>query len=168
MSSRLLEGQELDEAREAISNLIYIAQLSGCTRSKRASIIIKDGRVIGSGTNGPHKGFESYCSPCLRTELNVPSKTRYELCAGEHAERDAIDSCSEDMKGARMYHLALDKKGHPTPADDPHCTLCSGAILKAGLADIVLWHGENNFKAYLPDYFHELSIKNAIALSGLR
>jgi len=177
---RILTKHELEQAKRWMDYLVGIAEKSTCTRSKRGAIIVKYEKVIGEGFNRPFDGFESYCHPCMRVELDVPHKTRYELCSGEHAERAALDDAIHNMLNAdnelryefnpwkaRMYHLALDDSGNPIPSGDPSCTLCSGPILKWGIEDVVLWHGGDNYEAFNARTFHELSLKNMIRHSGL-
>jgi deoxycytidylate deaminase len=179
-SREILTEYELEEAKKWMGDLVEVAKKSTCTRSKRGVIIVKYGKIIGKGSNKPHDGFEDYCHPCMRTQLHVPHKTRYELCSGEHAERAALDDAIDNMVRAdeaiqykfhpwkaRMYHVALDDSGNPIASGDPSCTLCSGAILKSGITNIVLWHGGDNYEAYNARTFHELSLKNMIKYSGL-
>ena len=178
---RILTGEELAEAERWVDYATSVAKRSACTRSKRGAVIVNQyGKLIGEGANGPHKGFEHYCDPCMRASLEVPHGTRYELCCGEHAERVAIDNAIRRALGAndgsqygyslwkaRIYHIALDDEGNPRASGEPSCTLCSGPILKWGLRDVVLWHGDKNYEAYDARTFHELSIKNTIRRSGL-
>lgn len=177
---RILTEHELKEAKKWMDFLVEVAQKSTCTRSKRGAIVVKYGEVIGEGFNRHYNGFETYCNPCMRIELGVPHKTRYELCCGEHAERAALDDAINNMlkadKGlrdrfdpckARIYHLALDESCKAIPSGEPSCTLCSGPILKWGIEDVVLWHGGDNYGAYNSRTFHELSLRNMIQHSGL-
>lgn len=177
---KILKGHELEQANKWIDYLTEVAGRSTCTRSKRGAIIVKYEKVIGVGFNKSHDGFEDYCHPCMRIQLDVPHKTRYELCSGEHAESAALDDAIRNMLKAdeamryefspwkaRMYHVALDDSGDPIASGDPSCTLCSGSILKWGIEDIVLWHGGDKYEAYDARTFHELSLKNMIRHSGL-
>ncbi|MBU1603839.1 MAG: hypothetical protein KJ757_07380 [Planctomycetes bacterium] len=177
---KILTGDDLEEAKKWMDYLTEVAGRSTCTRSKRGVIIVKYGEVIGKGFNRPYNGFEAYCHPCMRIKLDVPHKTRYELCSGEHAERVALDDIICNMLKAdkelrykfnpwkaRMYHIALDDSGNPMASGDPSCTLCSGPILKSGIVDVVLWHGGDNYEAYNARTFHELSIQNMVKHSGL-
>lgn len=177
---KYLTGQDLKEAEEWKAIVTEVAQSSTCTRAKCGAIIVKYGKVIGQGSNGPYVGFESYCNPCMRSRLNIPHKTRYELCSGYHAERAALDDAIHNMLNtekenrdkfdpcqARIYYIALDESGKPRGSEYPSCTLCSGPILKWGIEDVVLWHGGDNYEAYDTKTFHELSLRNMIIDSGL-
>ncbi len=176
---RFLTGGDMDDARRWMEYAAKVAGKSTCTRSKRGAIIVKSGHVVGEGFNAPHATFEYLCQPCIREQLNVPHKTRYELCCGEHAERAALDdSVMRILKGGEglecggpyegtMYHIALNESGEPVRSGEPSCTLCSGPILKWGIKEVVLWQGGDIYKAYGAREFHELSIENMIKHSGL-
>tara|TARA_Y100000310_G_scaffold345284_1_gene463404 strand:- start:240 stop:851 length:612 start_codon:yes stop_codon:yes gene_type:complete len=180
-SRKILTGHDLEQARIWMKYLKRVATHSTCTRSKRGAVIVKYGKAIGTGVNGPHRGFESWCKPCMRSELGVPHKTRYELCSGEHAERAALDDNNKRIPEVReisryavnpweadMHHLALDDSGKPVGSGEPSCPPCSGQILKAGIGRVILWHGGEEFEAYSARTFHELSLRNMVEHSGLR
>ena len=68
-----------------------VAMRSTCMRSQFGAVIVKDDQIISTGYNGaPRKAMDCYeRGNCLRTELNIPSGHRYELCRSVHAEQNA-------------------------------------------------------------------------------
>ncbi|MBI2355598.1 MAG: hypothetical protein HYV13_00105 [Candidatus Doudnabacteria bacterium] len=111
-----------------------------------SSIIIKDGKVIGSGTNKPiHKSF------CPRTVFDSASGEDYELCpkychSDNHSEASAIrDAISKglDIHGADIYlygHWWL-------------CKPCWDKIIEAGINNVYLVEGAED------KFFQEVSSK---------
>jgi deoxycytidylate deaminase len=72
-----------------------------------ASVVVKDGKIIGSGANGSNY-HETHV--CERVRLNMPTGEGYELCEGchpkNHSEPRAIQdalSRGNDPKGAELY-----------------------------------------------------------------
>jgi deoxycytidylate deaminase len=183
---RILErDEEINAAKKWMEYAAKLAESSRCHRSKRAAVLVKNNIVVGQGVNGPMKGMP-VCDPCMRYSLKVPSKTRYELCRGVHAEEAAIyDSL---RKAARcpdpkdtglhdvtpnfsiLYHIRIERGGNawmPGASGDPSCTLCARPILEWGVKEVVLWHGGNVFEAYDAETFYKLSLKNMVKASGL-
>ncbi len=78
------------------------------------AVIVKDGRIIGQGW---HKKYGEY-----------------------HAERNALDSCTESPEGADMY-VTLEPCCHQ--GKQPSCV---DAILKAGIRRVVIGSGDPNPK----------------------
>lgn len=72
-----------------------------------ASLLVKDGKVIGRGANGSHY-HETHV--CERVRLGIPTGQGYELCEGchpkNHSEPKAIKNAKEqgnDTQGADIY-----------------------------------------------------------------
>jgi deoxycytidylate deaminase len=75
-----------------------------------ASIIVKDGMVIGRGANGSNYHDTN---PCVRVELGIPSGQGYDLCEGcspkNHGEPSAIadalehGATADDLQDAELY-----------------------------------------------------------------
>lgn len=114
------------EARE------YARQNSIDKTIQTASIIVKDGEIIGRGANGSdyHDKHE-----CERVKQNIPTGQGYELCEGCHpknhseprAIKDARDS-GHDPKGADLYLW-----GHWWC-----CEPCWNAMQEAGIKTVFL------------------------------
>lgn len=102
---------------------------------KTGSVVVKDGVIIGRGSNGSdyHKA-----KPCRRVELGIPTGQRYEECEGchpkNHSEPRAISdaqSHGKDTIGADLYLW-----GHWWC-----CTPCWHAIITGGIANVYLLEG---------------------------
>ena len=96
------------------------------------TVIVKNGEVIGRGTNGSsyHETHE-----CERVKLNIPTGQDYELCEGchpkNHSEPKAIQNAKEngeDTNGADLYLW-----GHWWC-----CEPCWNAMIKAGIENVYL------------------------------
>lgn len=97
-----------------------------------ASLIVKDGVIIGRGFNGSiyHENHE-----CERVKKNIPTGEGYELCEGchpkNHGEGRAIDDAQRNNKeitGADLYMW-----GHWWCCKD-----CWNAMEKAGIKNVYL------------------------------
>ena len=74
-----------------------------------ASVIVKDGAIIGRGANGSNYHKEHGCE---RVRRNIPTGQGYELCEGchpkNHSEPKAVKdaqatTASDDLSGADLY-----------------------------------------------------------------
>lgn len=97
-----------------------------------ASVIVKNGEIIGEGANGSDWHEDNGCE---RVKLNMPSGQGYELCEGchpkNHSEPTAIADAVEqnnDTEGADLYLW-----GHWWC-----CEPCWGSIKAAGVSQIYL------------------------------
>ena len=100
-----------------------------------ASLIVKNGEVVGRGTNGSkyHDTHE-----CERVKRNIPTGEGYELCEGchpkNHGESAAVKNSIEnkkDIKGADLYMW-----GHWWC-----CKPCWDNMLAAGIKDVYVIEG---------------------------
>jgi deoxycytidylate deaminase len=114
-----------------------------------ASIIVKDGVVIGRGANGSDYHDNN---PCVRVERGIPSGQGYELCEGcspdNHGEPSAIadaleqGAAKEDLEGAEIYLW-----GHWWC-----CEPCWGTMLDNGISTVyLLQDSEKLFNKAHPD-----------------
>ena len=114
---------------------------STCLRREVGAVIVRENRIITTGYNGAPSSTE-HCSDtgkCQRTELNIPSGQRHELCRALHAEQNAIIQASKigvSTDGATIY-VTLQP-----------CVICAKMIINAGIKKIV-------YKGSYPD---ELSL----------
>ncbi len=151
---RLLEGAEEEEAREYIRLAADKAKASGCSKSPRGAVIVKDGAVIGSGTNSPP--LDEKCLCCLRESIH--NNSRAELCRSVHAEQNAmLDALKKgfSLDGSTLYHAKF-KGGEVRPSDDISCTVCSRLIMQSGISQVVLLQTAGIF-AYSAREFNDLS-----------
>jgi len=112
-----------------------------CMRRKVGAIIVKNRHLLSTGYNGNPKGMK-HCDEigCLRTELDVPSGERHELCTGVHAEQNAIIQAAvfgAPIKGGMMY------------CTNTPCSVCAKMIVNAGLEEVI----------YEGEYPDELALK---------
>ena len=119
-----------------------VARRSTCTRRAVGAILVKDKRILATGYNGAPSGVR-HCSEtgCLRTQLNVPSGERHELCRGVHAEQNAIVQAAHDgvpIKGATLF------------CTNQPCFICAKMIINAGVATIYYKEG------YADDFSKEM------------
>jgi deoxycytidylate deaminase len=139
---RLLSGKERGDALAFMQKAAEIAKGSCCMRSKCGSIIVKDGRIIGSGFNSPpgNKCLKS----CIKDSLPRDFKSDRTCCV--HAEQramvDALRRNPKTIQGSRIYFIRLDEKGNMEPAGKPYCTICSKMALDVGISEFALMHKE--------------------------
>ncbi len=111
-----------------------------------ASLIVKDGIVIGRGANGS-KYHELH--GCERKRLNMPTGQGYELCEGCHPKNHSEPRAIEHAKSL----------GHSTEDADIYlrghwwlCEPCWDSILEARIRDVYLMEGsERLFNKEHPD-----------------
>ncbi|HPB31203.1 MAG TPA: cytidine/deoxycytidylate deaminase family protein [Candidatus Sumerlaeota bacterium] len=106
-----------------------VRKRSTCLRRQVGAVLVRDKRILATGYNGAPSGLP-HCaeSGCLRSEMNVPSGERHEICRGTHAEQNAIAQAAFLGVGTRdstMYVTA-----HP-------CSLCTKIMINAGVIHIV-------------------------------
>ena len=112
-----------------------------CLRRQVGAVIVRENRIITTGYNGAPAGTK-HCidvGTCPRTELNIPSGERHELCRALHAEQNAIIQAAKigvSTENATMY-VTLQP-----------CVICAKMIINAGITRIV----------YKGDYPDELSL----------
>ncbi len=153
---RYINSEEVREIEMYIAMAAEEAKKSGCSKSKRGSVIVKEGKIIGRGYNKPT--LLELCDPCIRRDIN--DKSRVELCSAIHAEQmailDAVNS-GRSLKGARLYHIKVENGGIK-PSDDISCTVCSRIILVSGIEEVVLWHTAG-YAVYGAEEFNRLSFE---------
>jgi len=112
---------------------------STCLRRQVGAVIVRENRIITTGYNGAPTGTR-HCietGVCLRTQMNIPSGERHELCRALHAEQNAIIQAAKigvSTEDATMY-VTLQP-----------CVICAKMAINAGIKKIV-------FKGEYPDKF---------------
>lgn len=106
-----------------------VATRSTCIRRQVGAVIVKDNRILASGYNGAPSGLK-HCIDigCIRTERQIPSGERHELCRGLHAEQNAIIQAAvhgSSIKGGTFY------------ITHQPCVLCAKMIINAGISKVV-------------------------------
>ena len=107
-----------------------VATRSTCLRRQVGAVIVKDNRILSTGYNGTPTGI-AHCLErgCIRTELNIPSGERHELCRGLHAEQNAIIQAAYHgvcINGADIY------------CTNQPCIICSKMLINAGIKKIYI------------------------------
>jgi len=116
-----------------------VASRSTCLRRQVGAIAVRDRRILATGYNGAPAGL-AHCGEvgCLRTQRDVPSGERHELCRGLHAEQNVIIQAALhgiSIRGATIY------------CTNQPCVLCAKMLVNAGVVEIV----------YAGDYPDELA-----------
>lgn len=154
---KILHGIEEKEAIKFIDTAINVAKHSPCFRSKCGSVIVKDGKIIGSGFNAPPLGKK--LDRCFKDDIPKNFKSDRSCCihAEERAIMDALRKHPEKIIGSRLYFIRLDKDtDKKLYAGKPFCTICSKMALDAGVKEFVLWH-EEGISVYDTDEYNTLS-----------
>jgi len=117
-----------DEYFLSITELV--AKRSTCLRRHVGAVIVKDKRILTTGYNGAPSGLE-HCETtgCLRTQMNVPSGERHELCRALHAEMNAILQAAQ--YGITLNESVIYCTNHP-------CIICAKMIINAGIKRVVI------------------------------
>ena len=110
-----------------------VATRSTCMRRSVGAVLARDKRLLATGYNGAPSGLR-HCLEvgCLRTQMNIPSGERHELCRGLHAEQNAIIQAAlhgVSVKDARLYCT-----NHP-------CIICAKMIINAGIRSVIIKDG---------------------------
>jgi len=106
-----------------------VSKRSTCMRRKVGAILVKDKHILSTGYNGAPKGLK-HCEEvgCIRTDRNIPSGERHELCRGLHAEQNAIIQAA--VFGTSITDSALYCTSTP-------CVVCVKMLINAGVTEIV-------------------------------
>lgn len=123
-----------------------LALRSTCLRRKNGSVLVKNGRIIGTGYNGAPRGI-AHCERCVRNERGIESGKFQELCRGAHSELNAIINAAlgnSSPEGAIMFTLS-------SP-----CCYCAKAIVNAQITEVL----------YLEEY-HDKLAKEILSEGGI-
>ena len=60
------------------------------------------------------------------------------------------------MSGGRIYFIRIDEQGNKLKSKDLKCTICSRAVLDAGISEFALY-SENGVQIYDTEEFNRLS-----------
>jgi len=108
-----------------------VAKRSTCLRRAVGAIAIKDKRILATGYNGQISGAK-HCQTCLRTELNVPSGERQELCRVIHAEQNIVSQ-------AATYGVSL--VGSTVYCTNKTCSMCFRLLANTQVVKIIYKDG---------------------------
>lgn len=132
------------------------ADRSDCLRRHIGAVIVKDGIVVGRGTNRAPEQITP-CSKkkwCIRNVLNIPRGEGYDICSSIHAEINAIQSAEEDMlKDSIMYLAGYDAVTGKTVEKLGCCDACKASIVKAGIKMVYIQQGcDQYFKVLVKEW----------------
>ncbi|NPV54589.1 MAG: cytidine deaminase [Firmicutes bacterium] len=106
-----------------------VSKRSTCLRRQVGAIAVRERRILATGYNGAPSGLR-HCSEvgCLRSERDIPSGERQELCRGLHAEQNVIIQAA--LHGVSIWGSTLYCTHQP-------CSLCAKMLVNAGITEIV-------------------------------
>ncbi len=131
-----------------------VAGRSTCYRAKHGAIIVRNDQIIATGYLGsPRKTKDCWeRGNCLRSEMNIPSGQRYELCRSVHAEQNAIINAARagiSVLGATMYlYSTVIRDEVEKPQDAYPCFICKKMIINAGIEKLVGRQADESLKVY--------------------
>ena len=105
-----------------------VATRSTCLRRQVGAVLVRDKRIISTGYNGAPRKLK-HCSEvgCIRSENDIPSGQRYELCRGVHAEQNAIINAA--YYGISTQDTVMYCSHQP-------CIICARIIINAGVVKV--------------------------------
>jgi len=108
-----------------------VSERSTCLRRKVGAVLVKDKQILATGYNGAPSGIPHCDSQgCLRSELNIPSGQRHEICRGLHAEQNVILQAA--CHGVSTKNSSLYITNAP-------CSICAKMIINAGIKELVVF-----------------------------
>lgn len=152
---RVLSGIEARNAEFFFNEALKICDESFCLSSQGGCVIVKNGLIIGRGTNSPPGNVK--IKKCEKDELPENFRSDRTCCvhAEERAIMDAFALGKEMLDGSTLFFIRK-KSGQKVFAGKPYCTICSKLALDVGIMEFVLWH-ENGITAYDTREYNELS-----------
>lgn len=153
----MIEKQIITPENKFIDELVRVARLSTCHRSKCGSIIIGEDDIIGIGYNSQPCDFNG---ECFKDKLDQNFKSDKTCClhAEQRAILNALKSDPNKIINSTLLFIRLDENDNPKISGDPYCTICSKMALDVGIKWFVLLHSEG-WTAYDTDYYNKLSFK---------
>jgi len=125
-----------------------VLERSTCLRKKYGAVIVNHDEIISTGYNGAPRGCVN-CNDkgiCIREELNIPRGTKYELCAGVHAEQNALLSASRNETiGADIYLVCKNAVDNTYINDAEPCSLCKKLIINSGIKNVYIRNSTNEY-----------------------
>lgn len=155
---KFLQGNEEKEAVLYLKKALEVTKESTCGRAHCGAVIVKQSTIIGRGFNSPPKDLESQRRCHRKNELPKDFKSDMTCCI--HAEvraiNDALLNNPKDLSGSRIYFMRRTVDNEITKSGDPYCTICSKAVLDAGIKEFVLWQ-EKGIALFGTEEYNDLS-----------
>lgn len=117
-----------------------VAARGTCLRRNYGAVIVNNDRIVATGYTGAPSGRANCCDlgKCVRNELNIPRGERYELCRSVHAEMNAVINASkEEMMGATMYLIGLEKETGELVDNPCCCSMCKRILINSGISKVI-------------------------------
>lgn len=155
---KILSGLEAQEAKKFFKEAEKVARRSLCLRANCGSVIVQKGKIIGRGFNSPPQNNSKFRT-CLQ-EYDIPAGFRHDRTCCIHAEQRTIqDAISKGHKtsGTLIYFTRLDENKNRVPSGRLCCTICSRAVLDAGISEFVLEWEDGTIRSWPTDEFDRLS-----------
>lgn len=161
----ILDGQttaDLEERRNRLpwpeffmQTAMTMAERSTCHRRKVGAVAVKDKRIIATGYNGVPAGFPHCTSKtCIRSQLDIPSGQRHELCFALHAEQNLLIQASNfniTLEGAEIYCTTFP------------CTICSKLLIGAKIGALYYSEGyPDELSNYFIEYYRKFINKDFV------
>ena len=154
---KILSGAEEQATMQWFDKVAEVASRSLCQRASCGSVIVKNGVLVSEGFNSPPQN-DSGLRTCLN-EYDIPAGFRHDRTCCIHAEQRAIQNAltaGQDITGAQIYFVAVDKDGNKVHATDMKCTICSRAVLDTGITEFAFYCAEG-IRVYSPAEVDRLS-----------
>lgn len=144
--------QRVDKKNYYLNIAEAVLERSTCLRKKYGAVIVNNDEIISTGYNGSPRGCTN-CNEkgiCIREELKVPRGTKYELCAGVHAEQNALLSASRrETIGASLYLVGKNTGEDTYVGNAEPCSLCKKLIINSGIEEVYIRIDRTEYKRIL-------------------
>ncbi|MCF7908703.1 MAG: cytidine/deoxycytidylate deaminase family protein [Candidatus Omnitrophica bacterium] len=109
-----------------------ISERSTCLRRRVGAVLVKDKQILATGYNGAPSGI-THCDlkGCLRSELNIPSGERHEICRGLHAEQNVILQAASHGVSTKNSIIYI---------TNVPCSICAKMIVNAGIKEVIVFN----------------------------
>jgi deoxycytidylate deaminase len=157
---KYLKDREESEALGWMKEAGKVAEKGRCLKALNGTVIVKDGKIIGSGYSGPALDDESNRTCNDDDTYDYSIKPRFDRTCCIHAEWraiiDALKTHPIDIQNSKLYYCGVDNEGNIKKSGKPYCTVCSRLALESGIGTFVLWH-EDGICEYPTDEYNKLS-----------
>ena len=129
-----------------------VLERSTCLRKKYGAVLVNNDEIISTGYNGAPRACTN-CNEkgtCIREELDVPRGTKYELCAGVHAEQNTLLSSSrKETIGSDLYLACKNAKENTLISNTEPCSLCKKLIINSGIERVYIRVSKEEYREIL-------------------
>ena len=135
-----------NDSREYLNAMGYlieaakVAENATCKRAKYGTVVVKNGKIIGSGFNSP-PGNNEKLRRCDRPKSEYNNKVTDKTCcihAEQRAIMDALKNFSDELPGSVLYFARVNTAGEIIPSQELYCTFCMKLAFDIGITYFVL------------------------------